>query len=1476
MEGSGGLQSSEEKGAEKCMDDYLKSIGLQRKKIAKDGSCLFRAVAEQVLHSQSLHTKVRAKCVEFLKHNRESYEAFVEGNFEEYLCKLQDPQHWVGEVEINALAVMYKRDFFIFQEPGKPAINITDKNFKDTVQLCFLNGNHYDSVYPISHVRSAAICQSILYELLYDRVFKVERSALSVCQRVPRSSDVPTDDTLPPCASSDESDAETGQPLWLEEGTSTTAPRHNGHNYRGRGRGRHLPERVKRSLNPALYRNVEYDVWTKSKRAQQKMDFCIAAGMQYTVGDRCQVRLDNSGRSYSATIKEVSPSNGPVMVYIEELGRKQSVSLWNLRPPGEESSWRTVNRDKRLSNGHGEWDERGRGRGRGKPPPASAPPSSVSQATAPGSAGRVQKQHSWPQQAAADEQGGARGSRCLKSVSMVEPSPFGLTEEERLAREEEERNVALVEMQLRDEHSFPALGTQPVSQGEGGKRKGGEKRRSLKNTNKSPVEEFTASSPPTGDGPSKSSTPPLATTAVTAITTNTAAAPAAVPPTAAANPASKPAAAPAANPDSPTWLSKLKAPTPNQNAAAASASPVKAAPALTAGSAPTPGMPTAVAPPTCTAPAAKVSAQSYASAAGGSPASPPPCAAKSNALSSESTSSGAPPLTVPSSAAVFSLVTPALPAAIASSPSLPAAASPSSLSSSAEPTAASRPSAPRPSSSPSPPSTVSPPTFIAPIAPSPVAAQGLMPHPSLPRASPPLSSSPASSTQIPSSTSFAVLRHDPPVCEAPAASVQPPDILHCSTGGVPSSSASHALQTQTFLAQAQASLPQASLPQASLPQASLPQASLPQASLPQASLPQLVPPQAQTQPSFAHLQPQYQSQTSLTQPQASVPQASVPQASLPQASLPQPQAALEAPLQASLPHLQPQPQQQSVQGPSSHPASGASYPQPPQASLPPSLTALVHPQPSVTQPQVQGHPVQPPHPSSLPHPSLSLSPSQTHPSVQTQTSSGQSQLEVQPQHPQHGAESPAHPASQQPHPPQSSQLPHHPHFQGAAPPPPHPLSVPGAVPLQQLSQLFQDPLYPGFPSDKDGVVPKPAYSLSQAGDDLPQDVGVLRFFYNLGVKAYTNPMYSPCVYLLPLQQAYAMHPKLQSCSPSPPPSSVSSSPYPPAAYPPANPPARPQESSFPPPPYPPASASMPAQYDHHGAQQASPAEAPRPAEPAFNQAGYPVNQPPPHRVSWQQHQVAPPRNPSYPVGYPTPPPSYTPPQPSSQGYPPAPAPGHPLYPAVHQYAPSSLGYPPSSAPAELPGGPGAAEQLQPASREPTPSPALSRGPAHMETAATNANMANANGGGAPPTVPPVFSLGLNREQGDASNRPVLLVDPPINNIPIWANVPPPGEARGADTRSYRGHKQPGAGPPITMTTPLSVGCSTEDDWEESERMQPERANHRGRKPRGGGRGRGSSFRRRPGGGGGDMVTGFHYNQFNPSHSHRGRGRERGY
>uniref|UniRef100_A0A4W5RCY6 Uncharacterized protein n=1 Tax=Hucho hucho TaxID=62062 RepID=A0A4W5RCY6_9TELE len=369
---------------------------------------------------------------------------------------------------------MYKSDFIIFQTPGKPPVQITDNGFNDKVRLCFLNGNHYDSVYPIAHVKNAALCQSVLYELLYERVCGTDRSMVAPCLKGGtgnRGNDLLEDDPdNEQCRSSDESDLEGEDALWSQDGPVGPAA-HRGLTVKGRGgRGQHFSNRVRRSLNPFLYRNTEYDVWVKSKRAQQKLDFCIAAGMQYTVGDKCKVRLDNGGRYYGAYIQDVSPDNGPVTVFIEELGKKHTVSLWNLRPPTDEMlSWSTVARDgKRLNNGsapNSDWEGRGRGRKSGKPSTPSAT-LSVSQAKDPShSGGRgVQKQHSWPPQATVEEEG-VRSTPHLNtrrpsssSVSEAAAAAFGLSEAQRLAKEEEQRSMALLEIELRDERSFPALG----------------------------------------------------------------------------------------------------------------------------------------------------------------------------------------------------------------------------------------------------------------------------------------------------------------------------------------------------------------------------------------------------------------------------------------------------------------------------------------------------------------------------------------------------------------------------------------------------------------------------------------------------------------------------------------------------------------------------------------------------------------------------------------------------------------------------------------------------------------------------------------------------------------------------------------------------------------------------------------------------------------------------------------------------------
>nr|XP_054603330.1 OTU domain-containing protein 4 isoform X2 [Nothobranchius furzeri] len=1227
MDSGGNMQSNEERTAERLMDNYLKALGFHRKKIAKDGSCLFRAVAEQVLHCQSLHTEVRAKCVEFLKQNRGSYEAFIEGDFEEYLMKLQDPQQWVGEVEISALAIMYKRDFEIFQEPGKPAVNITDNNFKDKVRLCFLNGNHYDSVYPISHVKNAAVCQSILYELLYDGVFKVDQSSLSLCHRAGRPSDLLSDDAMAVCGSSDESDYDSKEPLWVENGSSSTPSRGNSHSFRGRGRGRQFSERVRRSLNPTLLRNVEYDIWHKTKRAQQKMDYSIAAGMQFSVGDRCQVRLEGSGRSYNATIKEVPENNGPVTVFIEDLGKKQ-VPLWNIRPYSAENTWSTVVREKKLSNGHGDWEDRGRGRGRGKPTPASY--SAVSQTATTGSSGRVQKQNSWPPQATTEEQGGPKSRT---SVSSLEAA-FGVTAKERQAKVEEEMNMALMEIQLRDEHSFPALKTHTVVQAERGRKKGGEKRQSQRHKT-SPVEEVSDLAPSSGDRP-KSSTPP--------------------PPI-------------SSNPTLPTTDPTL--------------------------------------PPASAAREAKSNTPSYTSAAD---LSSPPANIK------------------PSVPSLFTLITPVLPAA--SSPPAPSMSS----------------SPPRSDTPPSS-SSVSEPIFIAPIAPSPTAAHCFLrsfsppPPPSSPLPPPQIKESLPHQEKEPPPLSQ--IKEAPPIDEKQVPPTPTADVL---------------LQTEGTLQTSQMEKP------------------------------------VSQAPVTPHLDP-----VSVSEEEKRAPPC-----------LPETQSPTEVQSSAPQPQLETHTQ-------SSHP---------------------------------------PPGPSQVP----------SSPSVQSQ------------------AEAPPPPEKPQSPPPQQSQPP----YPSSPPHSHHPL---GAIPLQQLSQIYQDPLFPGFPQgDKGEMAPIPPMSTNKTGDDLPKDLNMLRFFFNLGVKAYSMPIVCPYLYLLPLQQIYTMQP------------------HPPPLHPSPSPPTKPPEV-HPPAQYPPPSVSPPYNHQTVVSEPPCPAEPPHPSEPPFNSPLYQgVTQPSPvpHRMPcppmyWQQGP--PPRNPSYPVEYPSPPPPYSGPPPSSQGYHQGQGLVHSLYPSSGpQYPPFSLGYQSSPTPEELQVNQRAMELLQPANGDSMPGHGHIRVLGHMEGPAA-ANVANANNNRAI-LVPPNY--GYESKYSPSVLKEVLLVDPPLNNTPILTlvshsdikdvsvskatmkagSIPgSPSNFRGPRKQQHPSSKTyvpPGAPDPSQLGYPataamaeqLSVACSTEDDWE----AEGFTMSYSGRKPyRGrGGRGRGGydagrgAQRRRHG----EVGAGLNYVQFNSSH--RGRGRERGY
>ncbi|XP_042637369.1 OTU domain-containing protein 4 [Orycteropus afer afer] len=455
------------------MDAYLRKLGLYRKLVAKDGSCLFRAVAEQVLHSQSRHVEVRMACIRYLRENREKFEAFIEGSFEEYLKRLENPQEWVGQVEISALSLMYRKDFIIYREPNVSPSQVTANNFPEKVLLCFSNGNHYDIVYPIEYKESSAMCQSLLYELLYEKVFKTDVSKILMGLD---SSDV-ADENNNSDISDSEDDSCKSKTTTANDVNGFKALSGNQLKNNGNSTSPPLSRKVLKSLNPAVYRNVQYEIWLQSKQAQQKRDYSIAAGLQYEVGDKCQVRLDHSGNFSNADVQGVHSENGPVLV--DELGKKHS--LKNLKPPPPES-WNTVSGKKIKKpstsgqNFHSDMDYRGP-KNLSKPikAPSALPP-------------RLQHPSGIRQHAFTSHSSGSQSQKSSNEHKNLSRTPsqiirkpdreraedfdhtsresnyFGLSPEERREKQAIEESRLLYEIQNRDEQAFPALSSSSVSQ----------------------------------------------------------------------------------------------------------------------------------------------------------------------------------------------------------------------------------------------------------------------------------------------------------------------------------------------------------------------------------------------------------------------------------------------------------------------------------------------------------------------------------------------------------------------------------------------------------------------------------------------------------------------------------------------------------------------------------------------------------------------------------------------------------------------------------------------------------------------------------------------------------------------------------------------------------------------------------------------------------------------------------------------------
>uniref|UniRef100_A0A672RPZ2 Putative bifunctional UDP-N-acetylglucosamine transferase and deubiquitinase ALG13 n=1 Tax=Sinocyclocheilus grahami TaxID=75366 RepID=A0A672RPZ2_SINGR len=250
------------------------------------------------------------------------------------------------------------------------------QNSTPQILLCCSNNGHYDIVYPRNYPVDAAICQALLYELLYTRVLGVEEEELQMALEGFKGGGRRYRNSQSMCSEDAGYDTPEDR-LQREEWESSCHSRSEDKTKAGaedqkatEGSGKlALPYKVLKALEPELYRNVEFDVWQDSRKELQKTDYMVFAGRQYFLGDKCQVRLDPKGKYYNAFIQEVGTQTTAVTVFIEELGEKHLVPLTNLKPVNPVPAWNITPSRKGNSYNHpeqypGEIDPELRGRRR--------------------------------------------------------------------------------------------------------------------------------------------------------------------------------------------------------------------------------------------------------------------------------------------------------------------------------------------------------------------------------------------------------------------------------------------------------------------------------------------------------------------------------------------------------------------------------------------------------------------------------------------------------------------------------------------------------------------------------------------------------------------------------------------------------------------------------------------------------------------------------------------------------------------------------------------------------------------------------------------------------------------------------------------------------------------------------------------------------------------------------------------------------
>ncbi|XP_076648689.1 uncharacterized protein LOC143356681 isoform X2 [Halictus rubicundus] len=379
------------KRAQEPVDEWLQAKGYFRKHAPRDPTCLFRAVSEQVYMTQHYHLRVRKECVEFMRTMKQSFFENIAIPLDDYLDQMTCFTEWGGINEIQAMSLLYKREFVILNGQKQVQRNVTNNGFKDVIYLCHTPQKQYESIYTQDFVATAAYCQSIVYQVLYKGVFNMANLETTVHKMLhDRTASFRHDKFFL------KGNLEIRERLTAEIYNKVESGNDELDDAQGVTKNiPPFPYRVAKALDPNIYRNTDFDIWYEIRKEVKNAGWTRHNSHELQVGGKCLIQMDfnendfdraNNKNVYVSSIEkdvnhndtkalqktdkqdpiflyghiqEMSKNQGPVLVFIEELGEKKIVPYGALKPlplkKSKQNNWVPVCKRNVLVDSNQKW-----------------------------------------------------------------------------------------------------------------------------------------------------------------------------------------------------------------------------------------------------------------------------------------------------------------------------------------------------------------------------------------------------------------------------------------------------------------------------------------------------------------------------------------------------------------------------------------------------------------------------------------------------------------------------------------------------------------------------------------------------------------------------------------------------------------------------------------------------------------------------------------------------------------------------------------------------------------------------------------------------------------------------------------------------------------------------------------------------------------------------------------------------------------